>query len=130
MKYLRFIYILDENNNISDLITENLYERLPYLMFVKDNKIVVNTRREKITKSSLLLDIEIMSKYKEKEYGLFETINKFSANFLKILREHNIDLNDLKGAIENGKNYHQRNNFNRQSTIIGDNFNKGYVVGA
>lgn len=130
MYYLRFIYELDSNNNIYNLTTEYVNEYYNYFMFIKDNKIIVNSGRTKITKGSLLRDIEVWNKYKEKGMNLFKDINAFNINFINTLRDYNINTNDLKEAIDSGKNYHKRNNFNYQPNKSVGAINQGYVVGS
>jgi hypothetical protein len=100
-------------------------------MFVKDNQLIVNGCRTKITKQSILFDIEILNKYKEMKLGAFEIVKAFSPEFLKMLnQEYNITFNDLKGAIENGKNYRSARNFNNNQFKGSNQVSQGYVVGA
>lgn len=131
MRYRRFIYQLDENNNICDIYLEPVSDLFNYFMFVKDNQLVVNGCRTKITKQSILFDIEILNKYKEMKLGAFEIVKAFSPEFLKMLnQEYNITFNDLKGAIENGKNYRSARNFNNNPFKGSNQVSQGYVVGA
>ena len=67
MPYFRTIYELDNDNNISNVFLEPVDELFNYFMFVKDNELIVNSCRNKITKSSILFDIEILNKYKEQK---------------------------------------------------------------
>ena len=131
MPYFRTIYELDNDNNISNVFLEPVDELFNYFMFVKDNELVVNSCRNKITKSSILFDIEILNKYKEQKLGIFESLNAFSQSFLiKMRDEYGITFNDLKGAIERGRNYNQGRNHNQDPFQRLDQFFKGYTVGS
>lgn len=131
MPYFRTIYELDNDNNISDVFLEPVDELFNYFMFVKDNELIVNSCRNKITKSSILFDIEILNKYKEQKLGIFESLNAFSQSFLiKIRDEYGITFNDLKGAIERGRNYNQGRNHNQDPFQRLNQFFKGYTVGS
>lgn len=131
MPYFRTIYELDNDNNISDMFLEPVDELFNYFMFVKDNELIVNSCRNKITKSSILFDIEILNKYKEQKLGIFESLNAFSQSFLiKIRDEYGITFNDLKGAIERGRNYNQGRNHNQDPFQRLNQFFKGYTVGS
>lgn len=131
MPYFRTIYELDNDNNISNVFLEPVGELFNYFMFVKDNELIVNSCRNKITKSSILFDIEILNKYKEQKLGIFESLNAFSQSFLiKIRDEYGITFNDLKGAIERGRNYNQGRNHNQDPFQRLNQFFKGYTVGS
>lgn len=131
MPYFRTIYELDNDNNISDVFLEPVDELFNYFMFVKDNELIVNSCRNKITKSSILFDIEILNKYKEQKLGIFESLNAFSQSFLiKMRDEYGITFNDLKGAIERGRNYNQGRNHNQDPFQRLNQFFKGYTVGS
>lgn len=131
MPYFRTIYELDNDNNISNVFLEPVDELFNYFMFVKDNELIVNSCRNKITKSSILFDIEILNKYKEQKLGIFESLNAFSQSFLiKIRDEYGITFNDLKGAIERGRNYNQGRNHNQDPFQRLNQFFKGYTVGS
>lgn len=131
MPYFRTIYELDNDNNISNVFLEPVDELFNYFMFVKDNELIVNSCRNKITKSSILFDIEILNKYKEQKLGIFESLNAFSQSFLiKMRDEYGITFNDLKGAIERGRNYNQGRNHNQDPIQRLNQFFKGYTVGS
>lgn len=131
MPYFRTIYELDNDNNISNVFLEPVDELFNYFMFVKDNELIVNSCRNKITKSSILFDIEILNKYKEQKLGIFESLNAFSQSFLiKMRDEYGITFNDLKGAIERGRNYNQGRNHNQDPFQRLNQFFKGYTVGS
>lgn len=131
MPYFRTIYELDNDNNISDVFLEPVDELFNYFMFVKDNELIVNSCRNKITKTSILFDIEILNKYKEQKLGIFESLNAFSQSFLiKMRDEYGITFNDLKGAIERGRNYNQGRNHNQDPFQRLNQFFKGYTVGS
>lgn len=131
MPYFRTIYELDNDNNISNVFLEPVDELFNYFMFVKDNELIVNSCRNKITKSSILFDIEILNKYKEQKLGIFASLNAFSQSFLiKIRDEYGITFNDLKGAIERGRNYNQGRNHNQDPFQRLNQFFKGYTVGS
>ncbi|HKL95028.1 MAG TPA: hypothetical protein VJ845_01220 [Haploplasma sp.] len=131
MPYFRTIYELDNDNNISNVFLEPVDELFNYFMFVKDNELIVNSCRNKITKSSILFDIEILNKYKEQKLGIFESLNAFSQSFLiKMRDDYGITFNDLKGAIERGRNYNQGRNHNQDPFQRLNQFFKGYTVGS
>ena len=77
--WLRKIYNLNKLNQVDSLTTESIDDILPYFMFIKDNAIVVNSTRVKVTKTSILFDIEIMNKYKTQGVGSFNIIKGLSS---------------------------------------------------
>ena len=73
MFYRAYYHLKD--NKIDTITIERTNHIFNYFMFVKDNIIVVNSSRKKLTKSAILFDIEIMNKYKAMELGYFPQLD-------------------------------------------------------
>lgn len=85
-------------------------------MFIQNDEIVVNSTRKKVTASSILLDLEFLNKYKEQSLKGFVDIQGMSESFIKQLEtEFDITLDQIKEAIQRGKNYRRPSSAYRKS---------------
>lgn len=78
-------------------------------MFTQDNEIVVNISiGNEITKHGILQDLRVMNKYKAKGFPAFQHIKGLTQNFINLLATYNITQDEIKEAINIGKNYDER----------------------
>ena len=128
MFYRAYYHLKD--NKIDTITIERTNHIFNYFMFVKDNIIVVNSSRKKLTKSAILFDIEIMNKYKAMELGYFPQLDGVTLNFTNIVKAYDIEIDDIRKAVENGRNYNKRTHRSEKPNPRVEQVYQRYVVGA
>lgn len=118
MKGIRYNYII-KDNEISDFYVEDLNFLPPYFMFRQDNLLIVNRKTMwqptlsnknivlKVMKSAILLDLELLSKYKSENE--FTDIKSISKDFINKVKNFNITKQDIANAMERGKVWNKNN---------------------
>lgn len=101
--WLRKLYLMNEEKKITSIKTEYLSEIVRYMAIMKDDYVLVNSSREKITKTSILFDIEVMCDYKEQGIWKFDTLNGLAPEFIEFVKQYDISIDELRKAIEDGK---------------------------
>ena len=129
--FIRTIYTL-KNNRLDSILEEPLYDWFTYSMYNHNNEyIYVNSKREKLTKYLLLLDIEHIykQKFNPNSDNLLKNVEGFTPEFLKGLVKYNITYNDIKEVIERAKNYSASKNIDTRLSERSGEVHQGYVVG-
>lgn len=115
---IRTLYII-KDNHIAGIETELVNEIYNYGIYVKDNYLMVNGMRDKLTKFSILFDLESIAR--RKELGLLTHVKGITNDFLNQLKEFEISEKDVKEAMSNGKNFYR--NLGRNKNIQPTNNN-------
>lgn len=108
---------------------EDTIEPFNFLIFPHDNEIIVNSSRKKISKTSILFDLQIISKYIEQDKPYFKELKGIGELLVIELNKQGIEIKEIKEAMQLGKN-----NSKRQSlyTKLDDGANylyNHYIVG-
>lgn len=121
----RLIYEL-KDNYIDSVSTQNFYGT-PYMMYLNGGKLIVNrSRKERLRRDVLLTDIYMLAKNKER--GELLSVKGLSKNYIEFLEEKRITKQDIKEAIERGKNSLTRGRYIRKITSKDNPNNTRYVV--
>lgn len=115
---IRTFYII-KDNYIADIETESVNEVYNYGIYPKDNCLMVNGMRDKLTKFNILFDLE--SIIRRKELGLLTHVKGIKNDFLNQLKEFDISEEDVKEVMGNGKNFYR--NLGRNKNIQPTNNN-------
>lgn len=115
---IRTFYII-EDNHIVGIETELVSEIYNYGIYPKDNCLMVNGMRDKLTKFNILFDLESITR--RKELGLLTHVKGIKNDFLKQLKEFDISEKDVKEAMSSGKNFYR--NLGRNKNIQPTNNN-------
>lgn len=118
---IRTFYII-EDNHIAGIETELVSKIYNYGIYPKDNCLMVNGMRDKLTKFNILFDLESIAR--RKELGLLTHIKGLKNDFLNQLKEFGISGKDVKEAMSSGKNFYR--NLRRDKNIhpINDNIKR------
>ena len=121
----RLIYEL-KDNYIDSVSTQNFYGT-PYMMYLNGDKLIVNrSRKESLRRDVLLTDIYMLAKNKER--GELLSVKGLSKNYIEFLEEKRITKQDIKEAIERGKDSLTRGRCIRKITSKDNPNNTRYVV--
>lgn len=110
-------HLIDNKLDRIELIP--IADRPTYVMYKQNNDFIyVRAKRDRLSKYSILMDIEHIYKIKSCSHHKDNKLNEiegFTINFFQELLKYDIKATDVKEVIENAKNYHSRKNIHPES---------------
>lgn len=102
MKNIRTIYTL-KDNKVDSVRIEPLNLNVGYSSFVKDDEIIINSRRKKLDNTQLLIDIAHIYYMKEIKHNNMSRVEGMTYDFIKSLHHLGITSYQLEGALTYGR---------------------------
>lgn len=132
MRHQRRIYHLNKIGQLDGIGTKELKGRFPYFMFRQENTIYVNSicnNPYTLKRQAILFDIEMMNKYKAQGKIPFKTLNGLTPKFVNELEQYNITIDDIRKAVEDGRDYNKGSDIHKDTSIQGYYISYQYTTG-
>ena len=128
---IRTVFTLDNEGKLDSYYMEKLNFSAPFSMFVKDNEVNINSNTPKVTKGSMLTYIEGVARSIDAKLSGWEEVMGINTNLMKQLeKDFSITKEELKEAINNGRNRNKRRHYFKECATTGQVFRNYYIAGS